>query len=242
MSDRLNGKKVIVIGGTSGMGTAQVRRFAAEGAQVVIGGRNRAVGAALADEIGPQARFIPIDVRFEDDWEQIVAESEEFFTQPIDALVNNAGILTEDSLEETTLESYRFLIDVMQVGVFLGMKAVAPSLRRAGGGAIVNVSSTAGIVAYPGTFAYTAAKWAVRGMTKAAALDLAAGKIRVNSIHPGNTDTPMIADRNYPCDDVPLKRNATVDEVASLALYLVSDESRYTTGAEHVIDGGYTIY
>ncbi len=242
MSGRLSGKKVIVTGGTSGMGAAQVGRFVAEGAKVVIAARDQAKADKILRKVGSDVRFLYLDVQSEPNWKSVIAESEAFFGGPTDALVSNAGILIEESLEETSLESYRYLIDVMQVGVFLGMREVAGSMRRGGGGSIVNVSSTAGIVGYPSTFAYTAAKWAVRGMTKAAALDLAPAKIRVNSVHPGNTDTPMIADKGYPCDDVPLKRNATVEEVAALVLYLISDESRYTTGAEHVIDGGYTAY
>jgi 3alpha(or 20beta)-hydroxysteroid dehydrogenase len=233
---------VIVTGGASGMGAAQVARFVREGARVVVADLDEVGGPEVAARAGEAAIFARLDVRSEDDWPRIVAEAERHGGRPVDALVNNAGVLREESLEETTLESYRFQTDVMQVGVFLGMRAVAPSMRRAGGGAIVNISSTAGLVAYANNFGYTAAKWAVRGMTKAAALDLAPAKIRVNSVHPGNTDTPMIADRNYPVDDVPLKRNATVDEIAALVLYLVSDEAQYTTGAEHIIDGGYTTY
>lgn len=242
MTGRLAGKSIIVAGGASGMGAAQAARFVREDARVVIADRDEARGARLAQEIGAAARFVPLDVRSEADWAKVVDAATEQGAGSVHGLVNNAGVLQEQSLEDTTLESYRFLTDVMQVGVFLGMRAVAPALRRAGGGSIVNISSTAGMVAYKGTFAYTAAKWAVRGMTKAAALDLADARIRVNSVHPGNTDTPMIADRNYPVDDVPLRRNATVEEVAALVLYLVSDESTYTTGAEHVIDGGYTAY
>jgi 3alpha(or 20beta)-hydroxysteroid dehydrogenase len=149
-------------------------------------------------------------------------------------------VLREATLEGTTLEEYRFIVDVMQTGVFLGMRSAAPSLRKAGGGSIVNISSTAGIVGYPGIFAYTAAKWAVRGMTKAAALDLAVDKIRVNSIHPGDTETPMIADFDYSVEAVPLKRFAKAEEIANLSLFLASDESQYITGTEHVIDGGLT--
>lgn len=242
MSARLSGKRVIITGGASGMGAAQVARFVAEGARVVVADKDERRGRDVAARVGEAACFVPLDVRREEDWARLGVAAEQHCGGALHALVNNAGVLQETSLEETTLESYRFLVDVMQVGVFLGMRAVARSMRRAGGGSIVNISSTAGMVGYPNTFAYTAAKWAVRGMTKAAALDLAPAKIRVNSVHPGNTDTPMTADRNYPVHEVPLKRNATVEEIAALVLYLVSDESTYTTGAEHVIDGGYTAY
>lgn len=128
----------------------------------------------------------------------------------------------------------------MQTGAFLGMKSVAPSMRRAKSGSIITVSSTAGIVGYKGIFAYTATKFAVRGMTKAAALDLADANIRVNSIHPGDTETPMIEDKGYSTEAVPLDRFAHPDEIASLVLFLLSDESKYITGTEIVIDGGYT--
>ncbi|KVD67984.1 hypothetical protein WI88_33060 [Burkholderia ubonensis] len=222
------------------MGASQVHWFTREGAVVVIADVDVVRGPNLARKFDNCVWFERLDVTDEKNWAQVVADSEKLLGGPIDILVNNAGILREASLEETTLAEYRLSTEVMQTGVFLGMRAVAASMRRAGGGSIINLSSTAGIVGYAGTFAYTAAKWAVRGMTKAAALDLADARIRVNSIHPGNTDTPMIENKGYPVDDVPLRRNASVDEISALVTYLASDESRYTTGAEHVIDGGYS--
>lgn len=237
---RLAGKGALISGGASGMGAAEARKFVAEGARVVIGDINDQLGEAYASELGDAARFVHLDVRKEEDWIAAVEASEKHFDGPIDILVNNAGVLRRGALEETTLEEYRFTTDVMQVGVFLGMRAVAPSMRRKGAGSIINISSTAGIVAFQDHIAYVAAKWAVRGMTKAAALDLADAQIRVNSIHPGDTETPMIADGYYETDIIPLKRFGQAEEIASLALFLASDEAKYITGAEHVIDGGLT--
>ena len=240
ISRRLAGKGALISGGASGMGAAEAEKFVAEGARVVIADINADLGRTLADRLGEAALFVPLDVRNEEHWAAAVAASEAHFGKPIDILVNNAGVLRRGALESTTLEAYRFTTDVMQTGVFLGMRSVAPSIRKAGGGAIVNISSTAGIVAFPDHLAYVAAKWAVRGMTKAAALDLARDKIRVNSVHPGDTQTPMIADGYYNTDVIPLKRFGLAEEIASLVLFLVSDEAKYITGAEHVIDGGLT--
>ncbi|MNQ85146.1 3-alpha-(or 20-beta)-hydroxysteroid dehydrogenase [compost metagenome] len=240
MLGRLAGKNIIVIGGSSGMGASQVVRFVKEGAKVVVANRNAERGESFVKEVGAAATFVQLDVCSEEGWDNLINRAEHFFGGPIDGLVNKAGVLLEQSLENTSLETFRSLVDIMQTGAFLGMKAVAPSMRRAGGGSILTVSSTAGIVGYPNLFAYTTTKFAVRGMTKAAALDLASAKIRVNSVHPGDTETPMIEDKGYTADMVPLKRFAHPDEIASLVLFLLSDESKYITGTEQIIDGGYT--
>lgn len=240
MIGRVEAKNIIVVGGSSGMGLAESRRFIAEGARIVIANRNSEQGSAVARELGERASFVRHDVTDEDSWANLVDRAETFFNAPIDALVNNAGILVQKTMMETSLEDYRFLTDVMQTGAFLGMKAVVPSMRRAGGGAIVNVSSTAGIVGFEGFFAYTAAKWALRGMSKTAALELARDKIRVNSVHPGDTETPMIEGLGYDPAGYPLGRFAKPEEIAALVLLLVSDEGAFITGSEQVIDGGYT--
>ena len=242
MTGRVKGKNIIVIGGSSGMGYAQARCFVAEGARVVIANRSADKGEAAAKELGKSTLFVQHDVCSEDSWAKLVAKAEAFFGGPIDALVNNAGILVEKTMEQTSLEEYRFLTDVMQTGVFLGMKAVVPSMRRAGAGSIVNISSTGGMVGFKGFFAYTAAKWAVRGMSKTAALELADARIRVNTVHPGDTETPMIEGRGYTPDGFgyPLKRFARPEEIAAVVLLLVSDEATYITGSEYVIDGGFT--
>ena len=240
MTGRVAGKNIIVIGGSSGMGLAESRRFVAEGARIVIANRNAEQGNAVAAELGDAARYVQHDVADEASWANLVEQAEAFFGGPIHALVNNAGILVEKSMMDTSLEDYRFLTDVMQTGAFLGMKAVVPSMRRAGGGAIVNISSTAGIVGFQGYFAYTTAKWGLRGMSKVAALELAADKIRVNSVHPGDTETPMIEGFGYDTSIYPLGRFAKPEEIAALVLLLVSDEGAFITGTEIVIDGGYT--
>lgn len=240
MTGRVEGKNIIVVGGSSGMGLAESKRFIAEGARIVIANRNAEQGQSVATELGGSAAFVKHDVVSEESWENLVRDAEAFFDGPIDALVNNAGILVERRMMDTTLEEYRFLTDVMQTGAFLGMKAVVPSMRRAGGGSIVNVSSTAGVVGFEGFFAYTAAKWGLRGMSKTAALELAKDKIRVNSVHPGDTETPMIEGLGYDPAGYPLGRFAKPEEIAALVLLLVSDEGAFMTGSEYVIDGGYT--
>ncbi len=231
----------VVSGGVRGMGAAHVRRLVGEGARVLVGDVLDDEGSALAAELGEAAVFAHLDVTRQGEWEDAVAAAETAFG-PVTGLVNNAGIVRFQRLMETTEADYRQVIDVNQVGVFLGMQAVVPSMRRAGHGSIVNISSTAGMQGYR-SMAYVASKWAVRGMTKSAAMTLGPEGIRVNSVHPGSIETPMNASR--PAADaetsrIPLQRFGTVDEVAALVSYLLSDESAYTTGMEHVIDGGVT--
>ncbi len=237
--DRLAGKVAIISGAAGGLGAATARMFVAEGASVVLGDILDAEGRAHAAELGPAARFVHLDVTGAEQWQDAVRAAEAAFG-PVTVLVNGAGIVDFSPLVDTSAQAYRRVLDVNQVGVFLGMKSVVDSMRSAGGGAIVNMSSTAGMQGYPGIFSYVATKWAVRGMTKAAALELASAGIRVNSVHPGTIDTPMTAglDADEQGAIVPVKRIGVPDEVARLITYLASDEASYTTGTEHVIDGG----
>ncbi|WP_327293517.1 MULTISPECIES: glucose 1-dehydrogenase [unclassified Streptomyces] len=241
---RLTGKVAIVTGGARGMGAAHARRFIREGASVVITDLLEDEGAVLATELGDKARFLAHDVTDAATWDRVVAAAEEAFG-PVDILVNNAGIGHVTPLVEMSEAEYRKVIDINQVSVFLGMKAVVPSMRRAGGGSIVNISSLAGIIAASGGLAYSASKFAVRGMTKAGAIELAPDRIRVNSVHPGVIATPMTQGFGFEDDHpmilgTPMHRAAQPEEVTSMVLYLASDESSFSTGAEFIVDGGFT--
>lgn len=240
---RLNGKVAIITGAAQGMGAAHARLFIREGASVVLTDLNEEKGQALALELGKKALFVKQDVTSESDWAQVVTTTEDHFGA-LNILVNNAGITLSKSILETSLEDYRRILNINQVSVFLGMKSVIPSMKKLGSGSIINISSINGLVG--GAIGYTDSKFAVRGMTKAAALECAAYGIRVNSVHPGVIETPMIMQGDTKAlvaefaKQIPLKRVAKVEEVASLVLYLASDESSYSTGSEFVVDGGLT--
>lgn len=237
--DRLKDKVIIVTGGANGMGASHAKLFVEEGAKVVITDINENDGQNLADELGENAIFLKHDVTQTADWEHVIKETNNTFNQ-IDGLVNNAGITGENiKLEDLTDEEYYKVIAINQFSVYKGMQSVIPSLKANGKGSIVNISSTSGIIGTPKALPYTASKFAVRGMTKSAALELAEDNIRVNSVHPGGIKTKIKLFEGV-ADNTPLGRVADAGEVSYLVLYLLSDESSFTTGAEHVIDGGLT--
>ena len=242
--DRLKGKVILISGGARGQGAAEARLFVAEGAQVVIGDVLDDEGRRLAAELGRAAVFIHQDVTREDDWERAVNAAAAL--GGLHGLVNNAGIYRPARLMDTETELFERHMRINQLGCFLGMKAVVPLMEKSGGGSIANISSVAGLRGSPGAIAYSATKWALRGMTKAAAIDLAPRKIRVNSVHPGPIDTDMLKVRTPEQNErrlelVPMKRMGTAGEVAQLVLFLLSEESGYITGAEVAIDGGATL-
>lgn len=231
----------LISGGARGLGEAQARRLVAEGAQVVIGDVLQAEGEALALELGNACVFVHLDVTQEDSWAKAVETAEGLGN--LSGLVNNAGIYKPMPLLDTDAAEFERHTRVNQLGTFLGIRSVTPALTRSGGGAIVNMSSTVALRSAPNAIAYTASKWAVRGMTKAAALELVDRNIRVNSVHPGPIDTDMIKIRPHEDNvrralQMPMKRLGTKEEIAGLVLFLLSDESRYMTGAEVAMDGG----
>jgi 3alpha(or 20beta)-hydroxysteroid dehydrogenase len=241
--ERLAGKVAIITGGARGMGESHVRKFISEGAKVVFTDLNEEGGQALAAELGENVKFVKQDVTKAADWDTVVAETENTFG-PVNVLVNNAGISMSKSLFEMTEADYRKIVDINQVSVFLGIKATASSMKKTGNGSIVNISSMNGLVG--GAVGYTDTKFAVRGLTKAAALQLAPLGIRVNSVHPGVIETPMVTQGDAVdvikefAKHIPLQRLAQSEEVSNLVLFLASDESSYSTGSEFVIDGGLT--
>jgi len=237
---RLIGKIAIITGGARGMGATHVRRFVEEGAKVVFSDILVNEGRALEKELGENTLFVNHDVTKIEDWKEVIQKAEDTFG-PVHILVNNAGIdVPETQLEDVKEETYHKVISVNQDSVFMGMKTVLPSMKKNDGGSIINVSSLAGIVAAPMKLAYTASKFAVRGMTKAAALELGQFGIRVNSVHPGFIKTPMTEHliNDELTNALPIRRVGTPEEVTNLILYLASDESSYSTGSEFIIDGG----
>ena len=243
---RLEGKVAFISGGARGMGAAEARLFAKEGAKVVMGDVLEAEGKQVEAEInetGGEALFISMDVAKEDDWQRAIDATVARFGK-LNVLVNNAGIVNRSSLEETSEETWDRVMDVNAKGVFLGTKMVIPEMRKAGGGSIINISSISGMVSvgYP---AYNASKGAVRVFTKNVAVEYARENIRVNSIHPGAIWTPMslyhtTRTREERARTIPMGRVGEPKEVAYGVLFLASDESSYMTGSELVIDGGVT--
>lgn len=239
---RLQGKVAIISGGARGMGEAHARAFLEEGALgVVLGDVLEREGVALAGELGKSARFVKLDVTSEEDWRLAVLEAEREFGR-LDVLVNNAGIADWSPLQSYELAAWQNILNVNLTGVFLGIKTAVPALQRVGGGSIVNISSVAGMRGSHSRAGYTATKFGVRGLTKAAALDLGKFNIRVNSVHPGAVETPFIqqvsAELPPVGDGVALGRRANPMELARMVTFLASDDSSFSTGAEFIADGG----
>jgi 3alpha(or 20beta)-hydroxysteroid dehydrogenase len=243
---RLSGKHAIVTGGAQGQGAAIARAFVAEGATVVIADVAVEPGEALATALGDAALFQKHDVSDESSWEALVASTNEQFG-PVNVLVNNAGILRFGELTKQPVDEFELVWRINTLGCFLGIRAVTPTMQESGGGSIINASSIEGLGGMPMLAAYTSSKFAIRGLTKSAALELGPRGIRVNSVHPGMIDTGMI--RAVGADDsamayggakVALKRVGYPDDIAPVYVYLASDESSFATGAEFVVDGGAT--
>jgi 3alpha(or 20beta)-hydroxysteroid dehydrogenase len=243
---RLEGKVALVTGAARGQGAAIARRFVVEGAEVVCGDVVDDDGKSIAEELGQAARYVHHDVTDEASWDEAVRTATGDFGK-LDVLINNAGILKWSPLHKHSLDDYMSVIRVNQVGCFLGIKAVVPAMREAGGGSIVNTSSTSGLEGMAGIISYSASKFAVRGMTKTAAIELGRYGIRVNAVCPGGINTQMgnpfaqegeDLEKNYKQNPIP--RIGEPEEVAAVMVFLASDESSFCTGADFVVDGGYT--
>jgi 3alpha(or 20beta)-hydroxysteroid dehydrogenase len=237
---------VLITGGAGSQGAHEARRFVELGARVVIGDVRHQAAADVADELGPAAAAVSLDVSDEEAWVSAVRETERRFG-PLTTLVNNAGTSSPAAIVDDTVEAFRRTLDVNLVGAFLGIKHAAPSMERAGGGSIVNISSISGLGGFAGGGAYAASKWALRGLTRVAAADLAPA-IRVNAILPGVVDTEMIRAGGMSTEEL-LERNRSrllvkrlgrPEDVAALVLFLASERSSYITGADLLVDGGWT--
>ncbi|WP_405059794.1 SDR family oxidoreductase [Kribbella sp. NBC_01505] len=245
---RFDHQTVLVTGGTGGQGASHVRAYHAAGANVVIGALNGGRGEALAAELGDRARFVHLDVTEEDSWTAAVAATEEAFGA-LTILINNAGVQNPPALiESTALPTWSRILAVNLTGTFLGIKAAAPALRRAGGGSIVNIASILGAGGTAFYAPYVASKWALRGLTRTAALELGRDQIRVNAIHPGVIETPFITEPAagstapisdfYSPEPFAIPRLGAPADVTELLLFLTSPEASFITGSEYVVDGG----
>jgi 3alpha(or 20beta)-hydroxysteroid dehydrogenase len=237
MSMSLDGAVAIVTGAARGMGAQHVRGLVGAGAKVVATDVLDEQGRSLADELGEAVMYRHLDVADAAGWETVVAQAEEAWG-PVKVLVNNAGIVMFGPLDTLSPADWQRTIDINLTGVFLGMRAVIPSMRRANGGAIVNISSTAGLQGYANLGAYVASKWGVRGITKTAALELGPSNIRVNSIHPGPIRTPMTDGLDLESvAGQPIPRVGEPEEVTAMLLFILQ-EATYSTGHEFIVDGG----
>jgi 3alpha(or 20beta)-hydroxysteroid dehydrogenase len=246
---KLDGKVAVITGGSRGQGASHVRMFVEEGAKVVFTDILEDEGETLTKDLGDNVKFVKHDVRNEEEWKQVIDVAESSFG-PVNILINNAGIYISRKIENHSEEEFRKVIDTNLFSVFLGMKTVISSMKKAGGGSIINVSSINGLRGMVASAAYDSSKFAIRGITKTAALEFAEYGIRVNSVHPGAIQTPMIevdvADEGTvdnasgTIDKTPLKRVGQPEEVSKLMVFLASDDSSYSTGSEFVLDGGVT--
>lgn len=242
---RLAGKTAIVTGGSRGMGAATVRAFVNNGAKVVIADILEAEGQALAEELGDVAVFARLDVRDADNWQSVVETANAL--GKLQVLVNNAAIMEADNIMDMSEEKFMRIVSINQLGPFLGMQAVFPSMKANGGGSIINVSSIDGLQAKNGLIAYAGSKWAVRGMTKVAAIEMGKYNVRVNSVHPGGIYTDMhgkdfmtVEQANESYKDMALPRVGMPEEVANVTLFLATDEASFSTGSEFKAEGGWS--
>jgi 3alpha(or 20beta)-hydroxysteroid dehydrogenase len=245
MSDRFIDRTVMITGAVGALGKAMANAFAAEGARVVLTGRKDEQGRELAGTVGKGAIFVRLDVADEASWQNAIEVVEQRYG-PLSVLINNAAYLAVGGVETVPVHEWRTVLDTNLTGAFLGIRAAAPSMRKGGGGSIVNISSIAGLHGTPGLAAYGASKWGIRSLTRTAAYELARDKIRVNSVHPGIIDTPLAynpktGEELVPVDGFAIPRMASVSEITGYVLFVASEDASFSTGSEFVADGGFAL-
>jgi 3alpha(or 20beta)-hydroxysteroid dehydrogenase len=235
--NRVQGKTAIVTGGANGIGEAIVRALVAEGANVVFGDIDTERGLALSESLGPKAVFQQHDATSEQSWRDMLLAAEKAFGA-VTILVNNVGGLEAAPIETWDADKFQRALNLNLFSAFFGVTAIVPVMKKAGGGSIINIASMAAMRGYPAIVGYVSAKWAVRGLTKATAVELGAYGIRVNAVHPGQTQTPATEKAPFKTDHVALKRLGQPDDIAQVVLFLASDDARWVTGADYMADGG----